>query len=589
MPNTPLISAKRTQRLLAHEKQARAKHRNLTNLAKFELYKEKFPPNGGKSPTNASLAIAYGVDSKTVTNIIAKGHDYWANMTSAELTRRRVSSVKLPRIESMLVLWVQQCEGRGIILTEEAIRVKATRFCELENIPEANRPKWSHGWLAKFKIYRFYGEASSVNLSNYTERIDQINEACDDYADEDRYNFDETGLFYRMPPSVGLALRQTSGRKGEKTRLTYGFCVNGTGTDKREALVLGHARRPRCFGKRSVRSLGYDYYFNKKAWMTRTIWLEWVKRFDEDMERQNRQVILLIDNCSAHIEPIDYSLKAIRLEFLPPNTTSQLQPLDAGIIRTFKAYYRQAFLQLAILRDEENMQNPFKISQLEAMELGKEAWSKVTATTISNCWKHVGLTGKFGPGLPVERPSDPIPTFGPAAELYRAQAEQRNQNPDLFLLSHSAYHEVAELAVLIEKDFRRLRIHDPMAIEVFLNPGTEVTVTGELTDEEIIGMINHTEEEEKEIGGTASGEVTSIMVEQPESAILLSTTEALSATRSLITKLLVDPDISKVGLTALRSLRELEKVWRIQKLQESTVQQIRFIESEAEWWKLEGK
>ena len=247
-----------------------------------------------------------------------------------------------------------------------------------------------------------------------------------------------------MPPSVGLATMQTNGQKGEKTRLTYGFCVNGTGTDKREPLIIGRARQPRCFGKRSVRSLGYDYYFNKKAWMTRIIWLEWLKRFDEDMQRQNRQIILLVDNCSAHIEPIDYDLKAIQLEFLPPNTTSQLQPLDAGIIRTFKAYYRQGFLRLAILRDEEDAtRNPFKISQLEAMELAKEAWSRVSALAISNCWKHVGLTGKFGPGLPVERPSDPIPTFGPGAERYRYQSEQRSLNPDLFFLSHTTRSEVS--------------------------------------------------------------------------------------------------------------------------------------------------
>ncbi|RPA99588.1 hypothetical protein L873DRAFT_1806459 [Choiromyces venosus 120613-1] len=202
MRNASAISAKHTQRLLAHEKRTRTKHKNLTNLTKFELYKEKFPPHGGKSPTNASLAASYGVDGKTVTNILAKGYDYWANMTSAELACRRASSVKLPWIESMLVLWVQQCEGRGIILTEEAIRAKAIRFCELENIPEANQPKWSHGWLSKFKTrtglrkFRFYREASSVNLTDFAERIDQINEACDDYSDQDRYNFDETGLLY---------------------------------------------------------------------------------------------------------------------------------------------------------------------------------------------------------------------------------------------------------------------------------------------------------------------------------------------------------------------------------------------------------
>jgi len=118
-------------------------------------------------------------------------------MREAEFTQWRVSSVKLPQIESMLVLWVQQCEGGGkelrvfyflpflflvlnsskrktvklsnsigIILREEAILAKTIWFCELENIPKANQPKWSHVWLWKFKRgtslqrFRFYGDIS---------------------------------------------------------------------------------------------------------------------------------------------------------------------------------------------------------------------------------------------------------------------------------------------------------------------------------------------------------------------------------------------------------------------------------------------
>ena len=97
------------------------------------------------------------------------------------------------------------------------------------------------------------------------------------------------------------------------------------------------------------------------------------------MQRENRQIILLVDNFSAHIQvdPIDYDLKAIPLEFLPPNTTAQLQPLDAGIIRIFKAYYRQAFLCLAILRDEEDAaQNPFKIPNLKLWNWEKKHGSR---------------------------------------------------------------------------------------------------------------------------------------------------------------------------------------------------------------------
>ena len=40
-----------------------------------------------------------------------------------------------------------------------------------------------------------------------------------------------------------------------------------------------------------------------------------------------------MDNCSAHnLDRITKNLSQIRVEFLPPNTTSVLQPCDQGII-----------------------------------------------------------------------------------------------------------------------------------------------------------------------------------------------------------------------------------------------------------------
>ena len=99
--------------------------------------------------------------------------------------------------------------------------------------------------------------------------------------------------------------------------------------------------------------------------MTRVIWWDWLQKYDNEMKRQNHQVILLVDNCASHLEPEFDRQATYRVEFLPPNTTCQLQPLDAAIIRIFKAYYTREFLQLAILKDEGNVAaNPFKISQL---------------------------------------------------------------------------------------------------------------------------------------------------------------------------------------------------------------------------------
>lgn len=62
-----------------------------------------------------------------------------------------------------------------------------------------------------------------------------------------------------------------------------------------------------------------------------------------------RSVLLLIDNFSTYIAavskleaiPQGMRLKNTEVVFLPPNTTSKLQPLDQGIIASFKARYRR--------------------------------------------------------------------------------------------------------------------------------------------------------------------------------------------------------------------------------------------------------
>ena len=50
-----------------------------------------------------------------------------------------------------------------------------------------------------------------------------------------------------------------------------------------------------------------------------------------------------MDNCTAH--PNIKSLNNIRLEFLPPNTTSLIQPLDQSIIKNLKTFYRKELIQ----------------------------------------------------------------------------------------------------------------------------------------------------------------------------------------------------------------------------------------------------
>ena len=51
---------------------------------------------------------------------------------------------------------------------------------------------------------------------------------------------------------------------------------------------------------------------------------------DRSMTRQKRMILLFVDNCLAH--PHIQNLKSVTLLFLPPNTTSKIQPMDQGIL-----------------------------------------------------------------------------------------------------------------------------------------------------------------------------------------------------------------------------------------------------------------
>lgn len=67
-----------------------------------------------------------------------------------------------------------------------------------------------------------------------------------------------------------------------------------------------------------------------------SIWNDYLKKLDTKMRLQNRKILLLVDNAPVHITNENTQLTNVTLRFLPPNTTSHLQPCDAGIINSFK-------------------------------------------------------------------------------------------------------------------------------------------------------------------------------------------------------------------------------------------------------------
>ena len=69
--------------------------------------------------------------------------------------------------------------------------------------------------------------------------------------------------------------------------------------------------------------------------MTGVLFREWLHALDIDMRDQKRNIGSLFDNASMHTAR-DVEFKSVKVVFIHPNTTSKLQPMDAGIIASFK-------------------------------------------------------------------------------------------------------------------------------------------------------------------------------------------------------------------------------------------------------------
>ena len=156
--------------------------------------------------------------------------------------------------------------------------------------------------------------------------------------------------YYLRPCQRKVQLRrQKKNKSGKKSkqRTTVMFIVAPNGSFVFEPTVIWKSKLPRCFKslKNSSRPMSMHYFSNKKAWMNSKVMKSILQRLDRRMNQKNRKIILFLDNATCHPETAQAGLKNIKLVFLPKNTISRLQPLDAGIIRNFKHKYRKLLVR----------------------------------------------------------------------------------------------------------------------------------------------------------------------------------------------------------------------------------------------------
>lgn len=316
--------------------------------------------------------------------------------TNADSSRKvKFRKSEFGAINDVVYNWFCAARAKNIPISGPLIQRKAIEVSQelkIENF------KASNGWLEKFRARHsishrvISGESNDVDLNVVNDWTCKIESICAGYDQKNIFNLDETGLFYRILPDKTMALKREKCASGKKSkeRLTVMLCVNMVG-DFEAPLIIGKSQKPRCFKNVNVAGLGVIWKANKRAWMTRSLLLEWLLEFDKKMGKQNRKVLLFLDNATSHP---DLQLRNIKLHFFPPNTTSYSQPLDQGIIQNFKIHYRRMMLT-RILSEMDNITSADQLANrfnvLQSLLWISAAIKNIGNSCVKKCFKKAGF------------------------------------------------------------------------------------------------------------------------------------------------------------------------------------------------------
>ncbi|KAG0436718.1 Tigger transposable element-derived protein 6 [Dictyocoela muelleri] len=236
-----------------------------------------------------------------------------------------------------------------------------------------------------------HGEIKSADSKNIEMFFKEFLDLKKIYNDKDIFNLDETSLYIRgiNNKSYVIGKNDTGSVKQDKTRFTVLLCVNLNG-EKMKTLIIGKNTNKNFLKNFNLEDLNICYSYNKSAWLTKKIFMDYLYDLNAMMISENRKILILLDNFSGHLIQ---NLTNIKLFYFPANTTAILQPLDLGIIANFKNNYKKLLQNyvISILLNNTTKNEDFKcllkkITLVEIFHWISKSINSISKETILNCW-----------------------------------------------------------------------------------------------------------------------------------------------------------------------------------------------------------
>lgn len=335
----------------------------------------------------------YGISSSTLSTFVKNRDAVISAFNESRPKAKRLRKSIRSDVDAALLRWFHQAKASGIPISGPLLQAKAQDFARQFNYEDCSI---SNAWIDRFKkrhnlTYRTDGW-SQMGLTDVdawlTTSWPQIRAG---YPSWDVFSAVETGLFFRILPPEAETFHRERCQQGQLAadRITVLVIANMVGDEKRPLVVVGRHRQPACF--EGVTTLPVTYEANERCWMTQTIFFDVLKRWDAELAKRKRKVLLLVDQCPAHVAPSKHILRNIELVNPPPNTAGALLPMDRGVVQGLKRYYRKIFLVNSLEKIASRGELP-RVRILDAIRYLSAAWHRIPCQAIRDAFRACGLS-----------------------------------------------------------------------------------------------------------------------------------------------------------------------------------------------------
>lgn len=340
-----------------------------------------------KGRKKVDICREYGIPSSTLSTYMNHKDVYLTAVRENRCEAKRLRASHKEDLSRALLRWYHQTSALGSPPNGPQLQSKAEELARHLGYEDCTV---SSTWIYRFRSRHSLNVQAGQNKEAQQDLPDsnawvstswpQIRSG---YPEWDVFSAVEVGLLFRVLPSEARLFRGSVCEQGQLAdeRLTLLLCANMTGDEKRPLLAVGCAPLSNTAAASSVR-----YSFNERAWMTRAIFIEELKRWDRELNARKRKVLLLVDHCPCHLVNRKVGLQNIEVVYPPPGMVGDLLPLDHGVVQLFKRQYRKILMVHSVLQEA---MKPIMLE--EALRLLNAAWKKVKEPTIRLAFSACGL------------------------------------------------------------------------------------------------------------------------------------------------------------------------------------------------------